>query len=507
MKRLPFLGCLVVMLLVPNFIFAEGPAETAEKPLVRIGSKMFVESVILGEMVAALAKNSGAETQHIRRLGGTRLAWEALVNGEIDVYPEYTGTITQEILSSLDLKSDQEIRAALAERGVLMSRPLGFNNTYALGMREKQAAKLQIVRISDLTAHPSLKLGFSSEFMDRADGWPGLRSSYQLPQQDVRGLSHDLAYRGLDGGALDVIDLYTTDAEIAEYGLRTLEDDRDYFPKYDAVLLYRRELKRESPQVVSAILKLEDRISAERMRELNAAVKLRKQPETRVAAEFVRKEFHTQVPIRNRAVSSSIWKHTKEHLTLTSLSLTAAILVAIPLGILAAKKPLAGQIVLGTVGIMQTVPSLALFVFLVPLFGIGAQPAIFALFLYSLLAIVRNTYSGLHDIPPQLKESAEALGLPATARLRLIELPMAARSILAGIKTAAVINVGTATLGGFIGAGGFGEPIFTGISRNDTTMVLRGAIPAAVMALLAQGIFELAERRLVPKGLRLEKQA
>ncbi len=496
-------GCLVLAA-YDNRLTAEEP------PQVRIASKAFTESVVLGEMLRALADSAGANAEHIAGLGGTQQAWTALVAGEIDIYPDYTGTITQEILAKLKLSNTTETRAALAKQGIVMSRPLGFNNTYVLGMPEALAQELDIRTISDLAAHPQLKLGFSSEFIDRADGWPGLRAAYRLPQKDVRGLNHDLAYRGIESGALEVTDMYQTDAEIEQYQLRALIDDRNYFPNYDAVLLYRNDLADKAPEALAAILQLEDQISAEQMRKLNAQVKLHNQTEAQVAADFVRDQLDVAVrPVTDDSESSfqriarSIWKHTLQHLFLTGMSLFSAIIVAIPLGIFCAKQKLFGQLILGTVGIVQTVPSLALFVFLIPLFGIGPVPAIIALFLYSLLGIVRNTYSGLHDIPQPLRESAAALGLPAMAQLRLIELPLAARSILAGIKTATVINVGTATLGGFIGAGGYGEPIFTGMRRGDTSMVLQGAIPAAVMALLAQGFFELAERRLVPKGLRL----
>jgi osmoprotectant transport system permease protein len=135
---------------------------------------------------------------------------------------------------------------------------------------------------------------------------------------------------------------------------------------------------------------------------------------------------------------------------------------------------------------------------------LGYPQAVVALFLYSLLPIVRNTYTGLRGISPQLQESAVALGLPPLVRLCRIELPLASRTILAGVKTAAVINVGFATLGGFIGAGGYGEPIFTGIRLNDYGVILEGAVPAAVLALLVQGLFELVDRMVVPKGLRLK---
>ena len=183
--------------------------------------------------------------------------------------------------------------------------------------------------------------------------------------------------------------------------------------------------------------------------------------------------------------------------------MAAAIVVAIPLGVVAARRPRLGSGILAVAGVIQTIPSLALLVFLIPWLGLGAEPALVALFLYSLLPIIRNTATGLRDIPPSLRESAEALGLPPMARLVQIELPMASRSILAGIKTAAVINVGTATIGALIGAGGFGQPILTGIRRDDLAMILQeGAIPAALLALTVQGAFDLAERFLVPRGLR-----
>ncbi len=144
---------------------------------------------------------------------------------------------------------------------------------------------------------------------------------------------------------------------------------------------------------------------------------------------------------------------------------------------------------------------------MIPLLGIGGPPAVLALFLYSLLPIVRNTYTGLREIPPAIRESAAALGLPPFARLQIVELPMASRSILGGIKTSAVINVGTATLGALIGAGGYGQPILTGLRLDNVGLILEGAVPAAVLAIVVQGVFEIAEQLLVPKGLRLKPAA
>ena len=500
MRRLRSVAGLVLLgaCLLPGRIAAQEIA---------VGSKSFTENVVLGELVAHLARSSGATAAHRRQLGGTQVLWNALRRGEIDLYPEYTGTIREEILAGQAIPDEQALQAALVEQGIRVSRPFGFNNTYALGMKEEIAEEAGIRAISDLRAHPALRFGFSNEFMDRGDGWPSLRDRYGLPHRDVRGLDHDLSYRGLESEAIEVTDLYSTDAEIEYYGLRVLEDDLRHFPEYDAVLVYRADLLSRAPEALAAVLGLEERISADAMIAMNRRAKLDRVPETRVAADFLAGSLGLVVNVAEPSARERFLQNTRQHLQLVAISLTAAILIAVPLGVLAAKQPGAGQVILGIVGIVQTVPSLALLVFMIPLLGIGDAPAILALFLYSLLPIVRNTCAGLRDIPLPLRESAAALGLPAGARLRRIEMPMASRAILAGIKTSAVINVGTATLGALIGAGGYGQPIFTGIRLDDVGLILEGAVPAALLALAVQGLFELLERSLVPRGLRLKPAA
>jgi len=465
---------------------------------ITIGSKSFTESVILGDMLSHLAQRAGIEVSHQQQLGGTRILWNALLSGEIDAYPEYTGTLLQETLVKENLQTEAQLRQTLAAHGLRMTRPLGFNNAYAIGMKEALAERLKLRKISDLRDHPELVFGFGNEFMDRADGWPGLQQRYRLPQQNVRGLDHDLAYRGIESGALQVTDLYSTDAEITYYKLRTLEDGLDYFPAYNAVILYRADLEQRAPEVVALFKRLAGRIDAQTMRELNARVKLNGEAEAVVAASFLEENLALDINLQVKTPWQRFWQHTREHLVLVGISLSAAILVAIPLGIVAARYARVGPVVLGIAGIIQTIPSLALFVFMIPLLGIGGPPAVVALFLYSLLPIIRNTHAGIRDISPAIVESAQALGLPSRARLRIVELPLATGAILAGIKTSAVINVGTATLAALIGAGGYGQPILTGIRLDDTGLILQGAVPAAVLALLVQGVFELVERRLSP---------
>tara|TARA_R110002110_G_scaffold92250_4_gene240461 strand:+ start:740 stop:2236 length:1497 start_codon:yes stop_codon:yes gene_type:complete len=485
------------------FLLAAVIALPAPARDITVGSKKFTESVILGEIVRFTIAGNGIATTHRRELGGTRVLWSALLKGDIDIYPEYTGTLRQELLKGTDTHTLPLLRAALAEQGIGMSAPLGFNNTYAIGVTKQTATRYGMSKISDLRRHAEFSLGFSNEFLDRGDGWPALRSTYRLPQKNVRGLDHDLAYRGLQSGAIDGIDVYTTDAEIAYYDLVLLKDDQRHFPAYDAVILYRADLAERAPSAVAALSRLAGAIDSARMSAMNGAVKIDKQAEAVVAAEFANSLLDIGATATETGFAARLWVSTRDHLILVVISLGAAILFAVPLGILAARHARIGQFILGIVGIVQTIPSLALFVFMIPLLGIGGPPAIVALFLYSLLPIVRNTHAGLRGIDPAILESAAAIGLEPRASLRIVELPLAMRSIMAGIKTSAVINVGTATLGALIGAGGYGQPILTGIRLDDTVLILEGAIPAALLALAVQGAFEVAERAVVPRGLRL----
>jgi osmoprotectant transport system permease protein len=485
---------------------------SCQQPELVVGSKQFTESVILGELIALLAEDSNIPTTHFRELGGTQLVFQGLCNGDIDIYPEYTGTIAKEILAGRTIDSDAEMQAALQEQGVLMSRPLGFNNTYALGMKKSRAAELGIESVSDLLRHPKLRFGFSSEFMDREDGWRNLQRHYNLPQTEVKGLDHDLAYHQLRLDAIDVIDVYSTDAKITMFDLAVLEDDLAYFPRYDAVLLYRADLPTRHPQATRSILRLEESISQSAMTSANGRTELDRLSEGRVARDMLEQQFGVSHEFKEESVATRIWNLTIEHVNLVRKSLIPAIVIAVILGIVASRHRQFAQFILAVVGIIQTIPALALLVILMPpmaglgltSLGLGSATAVTALFLYSLLPIVRNTYEGLRGIPSEFQESAAALGLPPLFRLVKIELPLASRSILAGIKTAAVINVGFATLGALIGAGGFGQPIITGMRLNDTALILQGAIPAAILALLVQGGFEIAERYCVPRGLRLK---
>jgi len=475
----------------------------AQAPLA-VGSKRFTESYILGEIVAQAARQAGAPAEHHPGLGNTAILVEALEHGAIDVYPEYTGTIAREILGAGRDLTLAEIDDRLRARGLEASVPLGFSDSYAIGVRGDFARKHGIAKISDLARLPRLRLGFSHEFLGRRDGWPGLKAAYSLPQPTPLGLDHGLAYEALSSGEVDAIDLYSTDAKIAKYGIAVLQDDRHFFPRYDAVLLHRADVAARHPRAWAAIRELEGRIDAPTMIRLNGEAELGHLDFATIAARFLgAAPTATRRSLVSAIFAPDFGRLLGEHAALVFASLAAAALLGIPLGILAARSRAAAQPILVAAGIVQTIPALALLAFLIPLTGsIGVKPAMLALFLYALLPIVRNTHAGLGGVPAGLVQAATALGLSRRATLGHVELPLALPTILAGVKVAAVINVGTATIAAFIGAGGFGERIAQGLALNDDLTLLAGALPAAALALVVHAFFEALERSLAPRRRR-----
>ena len=476
------------------------PSSAAADPII-VGSKKFTESYVLAEIAKHSLDTAGFNAEHRQGMGGTIILWEALRTGQIALYPEYTGTIAEEILKTPGVVSLEALRTELAKSGVGISDELGFNNTYALVMRRDTAAARHIRKISDLRAHPELKFGLTHEFLDRRDGWRPLAARYQLTAQDLKGIDHGLGYEALRNGSIDVKDAYSTDAKIAENDLVALEDDLGFFPQYKAVFLYRLSLP---PAAVAALQKVGGTLDEARMIRLNAEAE-RTKDYSRAADLYFRDNGETFAAHQPESLAHKMTRWTARHLQLAGISLFLSVLVGIPLGIVASRGGALGHVILAGTSAVQTIPSLALLALLVPVpfFGISARTAIAALFLYGLLPIVRNTATGLQDIAQPIRESAIALGLTSGARLRQIYLPMASRTILAGIKTSAVINIGTATLAALIGAGGLGEPIISGLNLNDHATILQGAIPAAILALLVQWSFDLLDRLLIPKGLRL----
>ncbi|WP_374563337.1 glycine betaine ABC transporter substrate-binding protein [Ideonella sp.] len=491
----PFLvvaACVVVGLLGSTVAHAAGDT-------LRIGSKRFTESYILAQVLAQTAAPHAA-VEVKQGLGNTAIVYEALRAGSIDLYPEYTGTIGLEILKSPGAMTLAAMREQLKPLGLGVAVRLGFNDGYALAMREDTAARLGVRKLSDLAAQPALRLGLSNEFIGRADGWQGLAERYHLAQQPA-GLDHGLAYDAIAGGQVDVIDIYTTDAKIGHLGLRVLEDDAGHFPRYDAVLLYRLDVPQRFPAAWAALQGLEGRIGEAQMIAMNARAELQGAAFDVIARDHLAQRRATSAPV-DTGVWSKLWgpdlsRLAAQHLGLVAAAVLLAVLIGVPLAVAVASHAGARSAVLGATGLLQTVPSLALLAVLISWLGrIGTVPALVALTLYALLPIMRNTCTGLAEVPAGLKLAGQALGLRRGQQLRVVELPLALPVIVAGVRTATTISVGTATIAAFIGAGGFGERIVTGLALNDKALLLAGALPAAALALLFEASFGLAERWL-----------
>lgn len=467
------------------------------RPIV-IGSKTFTEGYLLAEMMAQVLEERGFEVRRRTGLGGTLVAFQALESGEIDAYPEYTGTLAQAILEVEGELGEEELNARLAPFGAELLPPLGFNNTYAIAVTGETASRFGLERISDLAALPQLRFGFSHEFRDRADGWPGLQQRYGLPQTSS-GIEHGLAYLALLEGDLDVTDAYSTDGDLLRYDLSVLEDDLGFFPAYLAAPLVRADL---APDVKAALSALTDLLDDETMRALNAEVVVEERTFAQVAQSFLLAQgLVTPGETRAPTLWETLGRNTLTHLKLTAIAVLAACVVGVGLALLVYRSPALSAGVLYVAGLLQTIPSIALLALMIPLAGVGQVPAIIALFLYSLLPIARNTITALITIDPLLRRVTQALGLSEREQLRHVYVPLALPHMLAGVRIAAVVSIGTATLAAFIGAGGLGEPIVTGLALNDTSLILQGAIPAALLALGAELLFELLERRLVPRHL------
>ncbi|MEZ5966819.1 MAG: glycine betaine ABC transporter substrate-binding protein [Planctomycetota bacterium] len=495
----------------------------AAQDRITIGSKNFTESRILAEMLAQLVEaHTDLQVERRLGLGGTLICFQALRQGDLDVYPDYTGTGWAIVLKRRDRATDP-LRTYTtvaqhyeSEYGVRWLQPLGLNNTYALAMREVDAERLQVETLSDLRAHRELRAGFSLEFMNREDGWPGLRAAYGLEFGEVRGMEHGLAYAAIESGEVDLIDAYSTDGKLLKYRLRVLSDDRGFFPPYQAAPLVRADTLRRHPNLLGVLDQLAYRLPDAVIQKLNFAVEEEGKAFATVAHEFLREEGllaeNAMAPLATTrdvgflglmaARSGRTLVLAGQHLLLTLTAVLLATLVGVPLGIACVRRPTLRRIVLGGAGVVQTIPSLALLAFMIPIpwLGLSASAAIAALFLYSLLPILRNTYTGIVGVPPELIEAARGMGMYERQVLRLVQMPLAMRTIMAGLRTATVVGIGVATLAAFIGAGGLGEPIVTGLQLNDTNLILTGAVPAALLALLVDGALGWAERWVTPRG-------
>ena len=551
------LGCCAAVLL-PSVAAAQA------RPIV-VASKPFAESYVLAEVFAQLLEASGHAVDRRLGLGTTEVALQALARNEIDVYPEYTGTGLAAVLAESSSGGSAAVfrrvsDAFLARWGARWLPPLGFANNYAVAMRRGAADSLAVRTLSGLARiAPRLSAGFSPDFAGRADGLLGLTEAYDgMEFRDVRNLLQAVKYQALAEGEVDVIDAYSTDGAVARYDLAVMTDDQGFFPPYDAAPLASRRFYEERPEATLLLSRLAGRIDEPVMRRANERVELAGATPAQAARELLveiglgatggpdatpdgdlagnagpdatpdgdgagnadpaartgadPETSRPTVPRRSRSVGAlpaHMWSHRAElgrqaarHLLLVLVSLGAAALVALPAGVALERRRSFAESAIRAAGLLQTIPGIALLAFMIPLFGIGATPAAAALFLYSLLPILRNTYTGIVEAAPAAVEAGRALGMTEGQLLLRIRLPLAAPVVMAGVRTAAVINVGTATLAAFVGGGGLGDPIVAGLALADPVMILSGAVPAAAMALTVDWGLARAEARVAPRGVR-----
>ena len=476
-----------------------------------IASKRFTESYVLAELIAStLEKNAQIQVIRKQSLGSTGIVFNALREGEIDLYPEYWGTLTQEILKTNSSSSLAQVNEKLLVMGLKAGFFLGFNNTYALVIKKSQADALKIHSISDLKGHPNLRLGLSQEFLARDDGWRGLSKAYGLSSFKPTGLDHGLGYQALENNQIDLMDAYSTDPRLIGGKYELLKDDVEYFASYKALLIYRISSVESNPKILQALKSLESTLSEGRMQVLNSRVEIEGKNPSTVVLEYIEKEDqHYRGRASNNADTTaqsvervnpdffanvskfigSFFKYdflriTYQHTLLVFTALLMAIILGIPLGVWVYAKPRSGGYVLTGISIIQTIPALALLSFLILLVhSIGFWPAFLALLLYALLPIIESTHSGLQQVDPAVKEASKALGAGFWIQLLKIELPLCRPSLYSGVQVAAVWTTGTATIAAFVGAGGYGERIAQGLSTNNTELMLEGAIPAAIFSL------------------------
>ncbi len=522
-----------LMMAVAGFSAVVAGAQTpnSESRPVVVASKPFGESYLLAEVFAQLLESRGLKVERRPGLGATEIAFEALRSNAIDVYPEYTGTgllaILHEPLDSAMRTDPRRAFGHVARRfaelyGVRWLAPLGFQNGYAIAVRRDIAARHGLQTLSDLSqAAPSLVAGFTSDFIGRPDGLAGLTKAYGMHFKSVRPLAPAVKYVALAESAVDVIDGYSTDGLLSKYDLVTLADDRAFFPPYEAAALVSPRLSVDAP-AIAALGLLSGRLDEAVMRASNRRIEVDGEPIPSVASDILRSLGLTS-PAAGAAAASAgpvtgffdfMWQRRAETLTLTlrhlqlvTIALLAAVLVAVPLGLVLERARSGAEWVVGGLGVLQTIPSIALLAFMIPLLGVGLWPALVALWLYALYPIARNTYTGVRSADPEAVEACEAMGATAVQRLLWVRLPLAAPIVVAGVRTAAVITVGAATLAAFIGAGGLGEPIVTGLALADSRLILSGALPAALLALLVDGLLALIERAIRPAHLRIREPA
>jgi osmoprotectant transport system substrate-binding protein len=473
-----------------------GPARA--EPL-RVGAKNFTEQWILGELYAQALERAGFAVERRFNLAGSAIAHGALVAGEIDLYPEYTGTALAVVLKEPSRGEAPDavlarVRAFYAQHvDATWLRPSRIDNGNVLLMRPGSG----ITTLSELARVASrLTIGLGTEFVDRDDGLPGLERVYGMKFGHIATFSAlPLRYDALLAGQVDVINGFATDWQIADGSLVALVDDRGLFPPYQLAPVVRNAVLRAHPEIASILDAVSARLDTKKMQQLNGLVERDRYEPAEVARAVLDGVDLTRERPRRIGILPRLLGATLEHAALVAAALAAGFAVALPLALLAAQRPRLCTLLLGGSALLYAVPSLALFALLLPLTGLGWQSAVIGLTLYAAMVLLRGILGGLATLPPLLMQVATGLGMTPRQRFLRVTVPLLVPAFIATLRAALVATIGLATIAAAIDAGGLGQLLLTGLAQRWPAKIALAAGMAMLLALVADRALLLLERR------------
>ncbi|RLA63412.1 MAG: hypothetical protein DRQ88_04645 [Epsilonproteobacteria bacterium] len=456
-------------------------------PVLTVGSKLETENKILAEIIAQALETTG-EVQIERKfsLGSSGVIYNTLKKGDIDIYPEYSKRIGEVVISSQWQRHLYQINKALAGEGILMAGLLGFNNSYSLVVKKDNVKFKNIENISDLKGFTSYQRAFSYDFLRAQDGFSSVFKAYGIDT----GIKHrsfkmkkDRLIGALNSGEVDLIQVGSTSPDIVRHNLKVIKDDKKHMSRNFGIILVKGSFAKRFPAswklLNDVILK---KITNDDMAKMNAQVELEGKTYSTVAMSFLKKA--------GLDTRFSLWKQISPkfftHLQLVIIPLLFSTLFGLFLVVMATKNKVFEKLVSSINRFYKPIPFLIILCVLIPFLGTGKVPVYMALFIFGIFPIVKWSKSTNEE----------------DANLSWWGTPMASHNIWAGIKNTAFINVGIATLAAYIGAGGLGDLIISGLSGKDKNLILMGVIPAIILAAFIHLIVELSDKYTTPKSLR-----
>ncbi len=455
---------LIISLVLAFSLFAKAA------PVIMVGSKPNTESKIIAEMIALALETTGeAQVERKFGLGETPIILEHLKAGKIDIYPEYSGNIGDLLISASWDKTLGKIRGALAGHKIVTSGTLGFNRTSTLAVKKDNTRFKDINTISDLKKLSGFKGGFTYKFLRSGRGLFPLMKDYGITQKKVRKMSKKRMIETINSGEVEIIEMASTDPALLKYNLKTLKDDRGFLPKYLAFMLTKKDFPTKYPaswKILHDVLV--GRITEADMARMNAQVELEGKSYSAIAAGFLKKAGVNT----NFSMWKQIYPKLLTHIQLVIIPLLLSTIFGVFLVVMAAKNKVFEKLVTLMNRFYKPIPFLVFLCILIPFLGTGKTPVYMTLFIFGIFPIVKYSFPN-----------------------------WSIHNILSGVKNTAFINVGMATIAAYVGAGGLGDLIISGLSGNDKNMILMGVIPAIILGVLIHLLIELSDKYMSPKKM------